>query len=321
MQFIKKMAVFVILCGLLICKPVHAAGSSVLISPNADILSHNKEMNLNAEKNEDILDNEEQSKSETAINIEGTQSEMVKQYHVLDILTGNVSAEQWNEIYIYYVEKHNLKKVPLFNQCEYRDVAYGEHGTVASHGCGIVSVAMVASYLQDETYSVEALAEQFGEYNTEHGSYWTLFEDSARVLGLGEVKQTQSWKEAREALTNGQVVICVQREGLFTSRGHYIVLTGMNDDGTITVNDPNGGNYTKNKVLENGFKYGFDESLITDAANCYWIYEKKYTPDILIEGNEEIIGRIIENDMSLKTDDTEVAECVIEVQLNTETEE
>lgn len=142
------------------------------------------------------------------------------------------------------VSAEEITEVPLYNQLDYPNTPYGNYGTVRSHGCGITCVAMVATYLLDDTsLTPDVLAEQFGKYNCQTGSSWDLFPKSAEELGLGEVEQYFDWcDEIEEALRNGQLVISNQRKGLFTKGGHYILLTGMNED-RVMVNDPNGANY------------------------------------------------------------------------------
>ena len=176
-----------------------------------------------------------------------------------------------------------IDKVPLFNQGDYPNVPYGNYGSIASHGCGIVSLAMVATYLTDEFHSPVDLAKRFGHYNTERGSYWSLFEDTSKVLGLGFQEQTYSWSKVKDALANGQVVVALQGRGLFTGGGHYIVLTGLTEDGKIMVNDPNGNNWMKDKVMIEGFMNGFTDQQITENGGPYWIYDKKPAKDTTIE--------------------------------------
>ena len=147
------------------------------------------------------------------------------------------------------VENITIDEVPLYNQGDYKHVQYGRSSrwTVASHGCGIVSVSMIATYLTDEVagHDPATLATKYGHYNTENGSYWTLFADLAAEdqLNLGEVVQTSDWDLVKAALENGQVVVSLQCAGRFTSGGHFIVLTGINEEGRIMVNDPNRNNY------------------------------------------------------------------------------
>lgn len=181
----------------------------------------------------------------------------------------------WGGIKAYIINKKTIDEVPLYDQTDYPNVPYGAYGSVASHGCGITSVAMVASYLNDIYYQPDKLARQFGNYNTANGSYWILMEDSAEVLGLGLQERTYSTKKVMEALANGQVIIALQSKGLFTGGGHFIVLTGLTEDGKILVNDPNGANYSKNKTLINGFKNGFTPEQVFENGGPYWIYDKK----------------------------------------------
>lgn len=191
----------------------------------------------------------------------------------------NLTQNWWNRIKIVSLIQEDTDKVPLYNQLDFPNTPYGKYGSVASHGCGITSLAMVASYLQNVEYSPADLAKQFGNYNTERGSYWILFEDSAEVLELDLQERTYSEKTVMEALRNGQVVIALQSEGLFTDGGHFIVLTGLTEDGKILVNDPNGANYYKNRTLMKGFAYGFTSKQVFANGGPYWIYAKKAPVD------------------------------------------
>lgn len=192
------------------------------------------------------------------------------------------------------VEKQTIDEVPLYSQGDFPNVAYGRYGSIASHGCGIVSVSMIATYLTDEVAGHDpiTLATKYGHYNTEHGSYWTLFADLAAEdeLNLGEVIQTGSWDEAKAALENGQVVVSLQRAGLFTGGGHFIVLTGINENGLVMVNDPNGRNWTKNQTMIDGFENGFTEKQITASGIQYWIYQPKAEVQALRNG--EVIEEV-----------------------------
>lgn len=183
----------------------------------------------------------------------------------------------WGGFRAFVISPKSIDAVPLYNQCDYPDVPYGNYGTIESHGCGIVSLSMIATYLTDTVYMPETLAERFGDYNTETGSYWSLFEKGAKTLGLDFQKRTTDTKEVLNALENGQVVVSLQSEGLFTTGGHYIVLTGINKEKRITVNDPYGKNYTKNETMIKGFENGFTKEQIFENGTQFWIYGKKET--------------------------------------------
>lgn len=51
--------------------------------------------------------------------------------------------------------------IPLYFQNDYPDVRYG-NGTIATSGCGITCVAMVARYLTGYDYKPDVLAGYFG---------------------------------------------------------------------------------------------------------------------------------------------------------------
>lgn len=186
---------------------------------------------------------------------------------------------------------------PLINQRDYPDIPYGKHGTISSHGCGIACVTMVASYLSDTELNIVQMAKDWGHYNTAHGSLWELFEECAEPLGIGFQEKTYDTEKVMKALENGQLVICLQRKGLFTNGGHYIVLTGLTKNGRITVNDPNGTNWTKTKELQTGFARGFEPNQIWEDGGPYWIYDKKQlTVDTLNDERVTVTYRLKVNE-------------------------
>ena len=61
----------------------------------------------------------------------------------------------WTEVYTH--------EFPLYSQLDYPNKRYGS-GTVATSGCGITSLAMVATYLTGHAYFPDELAGYFGGY-------------------------------------------------------------------------------------------------------------------------------------------------------------
>lgn len=169
----------------------------------------------------------------------------------------------------------NTNNVPLFSQTDYGHVPYGAHGTVKSHGCGITCIAMVATYFLGDGYTPDVIAYRYGGFNGGHGTSWSLFKLSAEDLGIPFQEMTTDWEVAKSALANDQLVVCVQDVGLFTGGSHYILLTGLTDDGRVMVNDPYGYNYYENEELTYGFMNGFTDEQITASGCAYWIYGKK----------------------------------------------
>ncbi len=172
-----------------------------------------------------------------------------------------------------YVEK--IYNVPQYFQQAYPKTRYGNHGTVSSHGCGITSIAMVYSYLLDEEITPDRMAEEYGKYNTEHGSAWSLFEAAAEDYGI-QVTRVHLWQDVVEALENGCVVISNVRENLFTAGGHFIVYYGITEDGKVLVRDPNIYNFGEwsANALKEGFYNGFEDKYVKYSFPC-WVYAPK----------------------------------------------
>ena len=173
------------------------------------------------------------------------------------------------------VEKY--PEVPHYLQTDYYTVRYGQYGTVATSGCGITCLAMVATYLLDEEYLPDEFARRYAMYSVKGGSDWTLFKTSSEELGL-PMEMSVKWEDALAALENGQVVITqANPDSIFTDVGHFIVLTGVNEEGRIWVNDPYGGNYGEwsHPKLQDGFANGFEQKQFYHFCSPYWIYAPK----------------------------------------------
>lgn len=175
-----------------------------------------------------------------------------------------------------------VPEVPKYNQidytCPYGEgielASTGEDATVRNSGCGVTCLSMVATYmLDDPTLTPDVLAAQLGRYNTPGGSIWALFTEGAESIGLTDVRLVMDWTAGgvEEALRNGCLVVSNQRGGVFTSRGHYILLAGITDDGKVIVHDPNGNNWTEPTLID-GFKNGFNYTDISYTSVGYWIY-------------------------------------------------
>lgn len=132
--------------------------------------------------------------------------------------------------------------IPYLNQGDYGNVAIG-NSNFASGGCGFTSCCMIASYLTRTKIMPQDLAKwSQGYYVNGAGMSWALPSAVAEHYGLGTVTQTTSTKEMLQALKDGKAVMSSQSAGLFTRGGHLIVLRGLDDNGNVLVNDPNGAN-------------------------------------------------------------------------------
>ena len=133
--------------------------------------------------------------------------------------------------------------VPLFLQW---DPAWGyeTYGSdyLAVTGCGPTCLAMAGFYLTGSKNmnpaDIASFAEDAGYYARGYGSSWTLISEGSRRLGLTATELPLVKKKMTDALEAGHPVILALGEGDFTTTGHYIVLTGV-EDGSFRVNDPN----------------------------------------------------------------------------------
>lgn len=138
---------------------------------------------------------------------------------------------------------YSRKTVPLFLQWDpmWGYEPYGS-GYIGQTGCGPSCLAMAGYYLTgDEAMNpkdVAAFAEENGYYAAGYGSSWTLISEGAEKLGLTATELPLVKGKMVDAVESGHPVILALGKGDFTSSGHYIVLTGW-EDNAFRVNDPN----------------------------------------------------------------------------------
>ena len=115
-------------------------------------------------------------------------------------------------------------------------------GTVEKNGCGPTCLSMVYVALTGRDDLDPAAMADFSErggYTTDGMTAWTLMSDGATELGLVSKELPASEAAVREALLAGRPVICSVGPGDFTTTGHFIVLSGLTEDGEVIVHDPN----------------------------------------------------------------------------------
>lgn len=133
--------------------------------------------------------------------------------------------------------------VPLFLQWDpmWGYEPYGS-GCIGQTGCGPTCLAMAGYYLTgDDSFNPKTMADFAGEnhyYASGYGSSWTLISEGGEKLGLTVRELPLVKGKMVKAVESGHPVILALGKGDFTSSGHYIVLTGM-EDGAFRVNDPN----------------------------------------------------------------------------------
>lgn len=164
--------------------------------------------------------------------------------------------------------------VPLYFQTDYPDDVYGE-GTVSSNGCSAACLAMIGTYLTGHEYLPDEMARYFGD-SAENNI--ARLENGSEVMKLPYKKAT-NWYDTINALKAGKVVVALMNSrSLFTNSQHFIVLTGLNSEGKIMVNDSYEPNYDKWDI-KNGLREGFGENDILLGYEGGWIYDKASMPE------------------------------------------
>lgn len=133
--------------------------------------------------------------------------------------------------------------VPLLLQWDER-WGYQEYGSglIGWTGCGPTCMSMLALYLTgNETWnpaSVAHWAEENGYYAEGSGTSWTFMSEGSAHFGLRAEELPLVKQYMINAVEEGRPVVCAMAPGDFTTTGHYIILTGYDENG-FTVNDPN----------------------------------------------------------------------------------
>lgn len=183
---------------------------------------------------------------------------------------GSVSA---GDILYPDIAHERFPEVPLYLQQDYPNTKYGAY-KITTNGCGITSLAMLASYLADDELTPPEMCARYGRYSHSNGTDGMIFNYEPAVMGFYLREKTYDNRVAKAALEEGQIVISIQHPGYWTRGGHYIVCESITEDGLVQVRDSNIYNYGKiHGHKEDLHKWGN----ITAAGSGYWIYEDKIT--------------------------------------------
>ena len=163
--------------------------------------------------------------------------------------------------------------VPLYYQTDYPFIKYG-NGSIGTSGCSLTCLAMVATYMTDHPYLPDELVYHFGSYGKNTSE---RLEYAAEQLGL-PFEKNFNWRQTQQALAEGKIAIIMENEQSdFTTEQHFIVLSGLTDDGKYLVKDPYEPNYS-NELLEDGFFNGFEEYTIIKGYFGGWVFDKSALP-------------------------------------------
>ncbi len=113
-------------------------------------------------------------------------------------------------------------------------------GTIKTSGCGPTSLAMVLTYLTGQEVSPRETAKKGnGTYTCSQGTTWNYFGDISKQYGVNCQQMGVSQANIVDNLKSGKTLIMSMGPGHFTSKGHFIVVRGLTNDGKLIVADPN----------------------------------------------------------------------------------
>lgn len=152
-------------------------------------------------------------------------------------------AEHVKEHTIDLKEEASMDSVPLFVQWDKRWGYEKYSGNFfAASGCGPTTLSMVVVYL---THDREASPIAVAKYSKEagysvdgSGSSWTLISEGCRHYGVKAKAVALDESRMKAELDEGHPIVVNVGPGDFTDTGHFMVITGYDDEG-FSINDPN----------------------------------------------------------------------------------
>lgn len=140
-------------------------------------------------------------------------------------------------------EEASMDSVPLFVQWDKRWGYEKYSGNFfAASGCGPTTLSMVVVYL---THNRDASPLAVAKYSKEagysvdgSGSSWTLISEGCRHYGIKAKTVALDESRMKAELDEGHPIVVNVGPGDFTDTGHFMVITGYDDEG-FSINDPN----------------------------------------------------------------------------------
>lgn len=170
--------------------------------------------------------------------------------------------------YIDIAKDYKDGEIPHFLQWDQR-WGYYNYGDspIALSGCGPTALSMVIVGLTGNMDKNPKVISDFsyekGYYVDGAGTSWTLMSEGAEALGLKSKVLPLDENIIKSNLRDEKPIIVSVRKGDFTSTGHFIILTGVTDDGKITVIDPNSISRTNKE---------WDIDVLMDQINNLWAF-------------------------------------------------
>lgn len=195
--------------------------------------------------------------------------QLISNHEIVDFVYSYKDKDKYNEKPIrsgitssYYVDGD----VPLFLQWD-RRWGYRPYGKdiIGLTGCGPTSLAMVIKHFDKNAdinpYDVAKYSQDNGYISKDNFTSWKLFETGLKKYGLESRDVVPVEAKMKRALDNGQILLVSVKPGIFTQRGHIIVIKGYNSNGDFLINDPN-------SIINTNKTWSYDE--LKDQIRKIW---------------------------------------------------
>ena len=263
----------IVLCAAIVITTFLAGGMQLFVPVDDAVVSADNKTqsgNVDVQKNNNSLsaskmDSEKKQSSSDDVNATEQSSEPDKETKLDEILHSAKYPGQLKELakkndeaidFIYEYPKEHSKKhdidltaeaaqdtVPLLQQWDERWGYEKYSGNYfAASGCGPTALSMVVLYLthdaQASPLAVAEYAKEAGYSVDGSGSAWDLMSKGCRHYGVNAKTIKVDEDTFKERLDEGNLIVVNVGPGDFTEKGHFMVITGYDDEG-FTINDPN----------------------------------------------------------------------------------
>ena len=169
----------------------------------------------------------------------------------------------------------NMNGFPYYSQEDpaWGNMAYGNDGaTMADTGCGPTAMSMIASHFGGSGSSpvdMANLAQMTGDRD-ETGTNFNFIDKASAIYGINNTKEympSGDYIASNLAAGNPMILSGASGKGRvpYTPAGHYVVATGIDNNGNVSVNDPRGKQYSG--------KYNIND--LTNSTSAAWAFGGK----------------------------------------------
>lgn len=159
------------------------------------------------------------------------------------------------------------RKIPLFIQWDPRFGYKFYEDYFAAIGCGPTSVSMILNGYGEKKTPIDMMDEmkKSNAYIKDVGTSWDGIKETLRNHGMVVDEISLGDGSFKKVLKEGKVVLLSMKAGKFTTGGHYLLLTGLDENNKFIMNDPNSIRYSLKS-------WDFQE-LAGEIKGCWSVYK------------------------------------------------